>query len=217
VVVYKAVELYDYFESIYSEAKRHILEIELLFLVRDPRAVFSSQRQTYVKDLKKWMSKNPIRTANKWSSFINQSLKATRKKIAAIIKYEEFIDKPVQVLNTISKADFISYDSLYAPCNSFYKKIPDYQKHMHSNILKPVDRTRVKGWRSELDIYSIKLIEKHAGINLLKKMGYEICELRYKKNYFLLKEIYWKLDLLLFIVKRVLLICLGRKDLIKNL
>jgi len=217
VVVYKAVELYNYFEDIYSEAKRHTLEIELISLVRDPRAVFSSQRQTYMEDLKKYMNKNPIRTANKWSSFINNSVKANRKKIAAIIKYEEFIENPVQELYKISKADFINYDFLDDPDNNFYKKIPGHQKHMHTNILKTIDKTRIKAWKSELDIYSIKLIEKHAGINLLKKMEYEIYKMRFKKNYFLLKEIYWKLDLLLFMIKRILLIFSGRKDLIKNL
>ncbi len=147
-------------------------KILFLSLVRDPRAVFASQKSTRLPGSEKYMAKSPVIAAWKWKQYIHWVLKAKDNNLTQIlIKYESLIKEPEQTLSGIS--GFLSLD--LSGCNpekgDLDPRLSDEEKRIHKRITKPPDTIRLNDWENRLSAKEIYLIDRTGKI-AMRKLGY---------------------------------------------
>ena len=91
VIVFKAVDLINCIEIFHEYGLNKGLDIYFISLIRDPRAIFNSQRQTYVEHRKKLMNRNPLATVYQWNYFVTMSIYYSSLTKLIILRYEDLI------------------------------------------------------------------------------------------------------------------------------
>jgi len=153
--------------------------IELISIIRDPRAIFISQKNALGPYKNKPFNINPLITSYSWGSYIN---KISYINNAIIIKYEDFVnntDKSEKtVLDQISSNKKKSSKSI-----TYWDLLSDAEKKLHSNIDKEPQNESINKWKQTIKPYELSIINKICKNNLLKQ-NYDIENDNLKLNYF---------------------------------
>lgn len=178
VVIFKDTHIGFYVEEL-LKSKQIKLPISLFLMIRDPRAVYSSQKRT-VGSWGKVMSKNPIITAKEWNDRVNKfnGLVGIGLTSSNIICYEELVvnaDEFMRQLIMQQDSSLLNYSKVEQ--NSYFDFIPSHLKTIHKLVLEPMDNSRITKWKSEISLSEIKAIELFAKLNM-KKQGYELIDNR---------------------------------------
>ena len=200
-ITFKAVDLINYVETLHDYGLLKGLDIYFISLIRDPRAVFNSQRQTYVEYRRKFMNRNPLVTINQWNYLLSRSEYYKFQTKFVILKYEDLVKNLNTVLNQLIRLFGIieeyHFDSLHGKLRD---RIPLDQLSMHPNIADPPLYEKIDSWQIECNIALQELIQKST-IDGLKRMNYKINQpvkpyliiqliwIRYKTE-LLMKDIY---------------------------
>lgn len=178
IYIYKTGWQYLYY---YKKVLNMFPDSKFLFLIRDGRAIFSSQKRSLISSKDKFMSDNPLRTAvfyKKIGEFLeNENI----KNRLHIVKYEDFIRKTDLELSSI--LDFLSVSNRNKTKeNDYFRRIPSEQKHLHKNLnMRPITK-RISAWAEELSGEEIFVFQKKAGKALLY-FGYELKEFDFSGFY----------------------------------
>ena len=145
-------------------------EAKFIHLYRDPRAVYFSQSSNYNSDLKKIFSNNPITFANNWK-FNYRFFKNSNNNVLDI-QYEKFIrsfdETRTSILYFLGVVDQSTIDS-----DSYVKKIPTSQLHLHKNINKKPLLEKIDAWKYNLSSREAYLVQKICN-NAIIVENYEI-------------------------------------------
>ena len=170
-IVFKAPELIDTYNKI-SQTTKEKYNIKYVSIIRDGRASFSSQKETYY--LGKPLETNPYIAARKWNRHINLSNKYNNDKDFFLLKYEEFIHNTEGImLKLINKIKMTIDQKNVLEEGSYFEVIPPTQKQMHLDITKNPDISKIDKWKKILPAQDIYVFEK-VSKNTLEKSGYEL-------------------------------------------
>jgi len=165
-VIYKSQELIYINPEVIREFKKNI---NYIFIVRDIRAIYSSQKKTYHSKKNKVLAGNPIIVAKRWNYFIKKACKYKNKEYIYIVKYEDLIthyeeemSKIISKLNLNIKVNISSTSNL---C------LPREQLKSHININKKPISYRINAWQEDLSEKDRKVLEVICG-DKLKKLDY---------------------------------------------
>ncbi len=147
-----------------------------VFLFRDPRAMFASQRRSLSSRNNKPMQDNPVVAGLRWRQAANAEEKLSAHPHAISVKYEDLILENQRTMDMLSRL-------LGMPSSSFSEQkgqdspllsdlIPAEQQHLHANIGKKPLTARIDSWKDELTQREAAIVELFAG-NAMKRMGYE--------------------------------------------
>lgn len=178
--------------------------IRFIFIVRDGRAIFNSQKKSYHSLLKLPMEVNPISFSKKWNKYIDNVTSITTARIThyQLVKYEDLIQDFNLVINKIlfnlGIQDLKSFSFKSADLLS---RIPDNQKHLHTNVQNKPDISKIHQWntllsRSEIVILQFYMHQK------LKSMDYTIID---NISTYYKKKLYITFHSFIFITKGVYL------------
>jgi hypothetical protein len=178
-ILYKAERLFQLFPII-SEIKGIKDSFYFIFLVRDIRAVYSSQANTIIPGTNRLFSNSPIATSLYWNRFIN-SVPKNRNEIIRI-KYEDLI---LNFNNEIKRllAKFCLTDNIMESSSSLSKFIPDNYKNIHKNIDMEPQISRVDAWKKNLRKKDLILIEL-VSAKYLSKCNYSLIN-KYQKFHYM--------------------------------
>jgi len=161
IIVFKSERLENFKTEDYNEFYK-------IVLVRDPRAIYLSQKTSKSSIGNVVMNKNPIRIAKKTDIIYKSYIKTANREL--LIKFEDYITNPIEESKRI--ANFFGIDNL---SNDFeyrlLKQIPLAQKHLHVNIKRKMNPGVIDKWMKQLTEYEIYTIEKNCCF--LKAAGYE--------------------------------------------
>jgi len=155
---------------------------KFIYIVRDPRAVVSSQFRTHARDDRPPMSSDPVRSAVRWRRTVRRMRAADGPDILQV-RYEDLIAGKDKTMARICR--FLETEELSPLTYSqrekaarYFDNIPEDQKHMHANVAngEPIGK-RVDAWRSELSETDIHLIQTVA-LREMKQLGYSPIEVR---------------------------------------
>jgi len=166
-------------------------ESKVIFILRDPRGIYNSQKKSLSSTEKKTMSINPIYTALKWNEAVKIVDRYKNENWFYLIKYEDLIENKELALNNI--IDFFGVSRGRIRSNNYVRRIPKEQIHLHENVSKKPIKERVNAWEKELTKIEISLIDRIINKKLLK-FGYNfyadenyrkfnIQYIKYKMNY----------------------------------
>lgn len=136
----------------YKKVLRVFPNAKILFIDRDPRAIYNSQKKSIDSITGKFMRGNPVSFAiyyKKSRLVINRLL---NKSYFLITSYERLItnekDELSRILNFIGMKRFSTINQ----SADYFNKIPESQKHLHGNIkTDKIIKQRMQGWQEELD------------------------------------------------------------------
>nr|WP_321233986.1 sulfotransferase [uncultured Psychroserpens sp.] len=143
-------------------------EAKFIHIVRDGRDVFYSWRRM---DPNK---SHPSVMALDWKfkiRFIEKSMKNIPSTNMMVIRYEDLLDKPEDILKETCK--FLNLE-FQKEMLKFHKSSNKYIGKHHSDLIfKEIDSSNINKWKVQLNDKETKLYQMAAG-NVLKKYGYEL-------------------------------------------
>lgn len=134
-------------------------EMEILFIVRDPRGMYNSQKKSIDSLRNKPMQQNILRFVAKFRDVTRNIRDSRYAKHVQIVRYESLIDDEQNTLNNVlnmmqgigAKKDAEAH---------YFDQIPEEQKHLHQNIRSgEAIQERKSAWKSELSKSEIGAIE----------------------------------------------------------
>ena len=173
-IAFKAVDLINCIDILHDYGIQKGLDIYFISLIRDPRAIFNSQRQTYVESKRKFMNRNPLTTVYQWNYLVTNSIKYTSLYKLVILKYEDLVNSLENEMNQLVKFTGIHGEYTFALLQGDLKaRIPEEQLSMHENITDPPILAKTTQWQTECTLIIQELIQQYTQEGL-KQMKYNI-------------------------------------------
>ena len=153
-------------------ARKKFPHEKFIFLMRDVRAIYNSQKKSIDSVAGAPMSNNPVTTAlsfKKVSSMLDRYIEDNN---FYVLKYEDLVSNTDYELERI--LNFINVNSdKKDEFQDYWNKIASEQKHLHQNVMLLPIEERIHAWRDELskqEIIALQYIAK----DKLVKYGYDI-------------------------------------------
>jgi hypothetical protein len=204
IFLFKATEVIMCFEKIaqFTGAKNPEFRISYWVLIRDPRAIFASQKCTFVPHRGEYMNNNPLLTVYQWNRLLHDMEVFTEKAIPfQKIQYEELVLHNKSVLQNLTGTYYTEQNTKQE--SNYKDRIEQNEQAMHPNIGKAPIRNRIYSWETLLSTKEVYLIEAYCKRGMLT-MGYNPVDSRAPFCYAVL----WlrcKTDLLLYSLKSKLM------------
>jgi len=183
-IVFKERSILEYYKVL-GNSYRNVCFVSL---IRDPRAVFASQKRTINLSQNRLMSNNALTTARIW----NRHCRTNERIDIKTIIYERLIGNlefTIQGLfRWIEKSDSSLSYKTDIEAQPFYNKIEE----KHTLVSEPPIISRINAWEKELSAADIAIIE-HICYDNMVKYQYEVSgksKINYSK-YILLLLLHW--------------------------
>jgi hypothetical protein len=144
---------------------------KIIHIYRDPRAVYSSQKNNKISTSNKLFSTNPYTFSKVWKKAINNSFEMQTDKRFYNIEYESLINETNVTLKAIAK--FIGVEYKITNKSDYYLDIPRKQKYLHKNVNNKPLENRIDAWEQILTKEEIIIIELCLGEEMVK-LGYKM-------------------------------------------
>lgn len=149
--------------------------VRAIFLMRDPRAMFASQRRSISSRSGRPMQDNPLVAALRWREAAGIAQQLTAGAHGVTLRYEDLIQSQDETLTEVAaflQIDGEAFGSSDGGAARLEGLIPDTQKHLHANIGKGPLAARISSWTSEITPSETRAIEAIAG-GAMHGLGYE--------------------------------------------
>jgi hypothetical protein len=147
-------------------------KLYLIAIIRDPRGIYASQKNTSWPGSDRPFSYNPVHTSILWRRYIRevQRLMKFNSNIKQI-KYEDLLKNPAGSLEYLTQKIRLKKISFIPGNGDYYDRIPEDQKLIHGNIkLHPI-REKENEWKRILNKLEIDLIQSITN-KCMNKVGY---------------------------------------------
>ncbi|KAA3607020.1 MAG: sulfotransferase [Calditrichaeota bacterium] len=165
---YKYGHMFKYVERIWKEFP----ESKLIFIERDPRAIFNSQKVSLDSRSGKPMENDIIKFVRNYKIQQETISRLKNNKHFFLLTFEEMITDEERTLNGV--IDFVGASKVKTESNDYFNRIPDQQKHLHQNLKSTENKSdRMHAWKNELSKADIIFMQKVL-IKELSSKGYSI-------------------------------------------
>ncbi len=175
IFIYKMAHYIYHLEALRNEFP----EGKILFIMRDPRAIYNSQKTSINSVNGLPMSDNPIHVAAAFNKVCSVIETVQEEEWFHCIRYEDLLLDNDSVLSGIFSFLDVKLVSKFKSSNSFNDRIPEAQKHLHINVGRPPQKERIYAWRDKLSTYELCIIELLC-FNRMHRWGYEIVTFKVK-------------------------------------
>lgn len=179
-VLFKAERIIDLVRKIKAvETSHHFVFIDI---VRDPRAVYASQKRTVIPETQKLMSKDPVRTALFWNGHIRSGVRESDQGKLHLVKYEDLIMDGKTIFRELSDLLNIDLSEIKPEGGSLFKRFSESHKMIHTSVEKQTDSSKINEWDTRLgknEILKIELITD----KILARFGYKCKYQRLQKAF----------------------------------
>ncbi len=152
----------DYYRCT-GQIVEEIPEAKFIFIDRDPRAIYSSQRKSIDSQTGKPMQRNILHFIFGYLD-TQRIVQSAHESNFMIVRYEDLVVSEKSTMATVEKFIGITRqkDSSH---EDYFVSVPSSQKHLHSNVKKGGPQVkRISGWQEELPPADILLLQ-----NVLRK------------------------------------------------
>ena len=126
---------------------------KFIFLVRDPRAVFSS-----IKRLD-WGPNSSLKLSKLWIEYAAAyfAVKSRYQNRIFLIRYEDIINNPQPQIKKLFDFIGIEYNDAVLEGDGF--NVPEYTASQHALVGKTLDKNRIDKWKKEIKKEDVQIIE----------------------------------------------------------
>ena len=157
-ILFKAERLVDLFEGI-DRHKGSGIRVKYLSLIRDPRAIYASQKRTQIPGSNKKMSRNSVYTAIFWNHFMRRNKVNMGLLDNHTISYREMVidlDGTLAALSGYLEQDL---PGLAPGEGDLAGRLPEGHNIIHPTVNMLPDPVKIDQWREEISPEEISLIE----------------------------------------------------------
>ncbi len=165
IIVFKGTELLKVYGEFNSESKPICIVV-----TRDGRAAFASQKKSKGSLSGMPMQVSPVIAAKHWANFTN---KVIADDSILHIKYEDLVENNTETLERVWLFLNLELSISVIHEGDLTSRIPENQKHLHTNIGKGPIKSRIDSWKKELSPSEITLFESEAG-ETLASLDYQL-------------------------------------------
>jgi|GEM_PF-757521 len=194
ILLFKAERLIHLVSNIMSEPVG--INTSFIALVRDPRAVFDSQKRTVSPLNGKPMSTHPVNTAIQWREFARLCRGYEKLPGFNLVQFEDLILSGNEVMTRLCERLRLDPSSIKPGYGDLYERIPPDHRPIHESILKGPLPGKTGEWKQQLTRNETRLIEQTAGV----KMSYYGYARIYPSRYLYLNIIRIIREILYFVV-----------------
>lgn len=192
VILFKALELL----GIYDQLQQMDIEnsqIHFIALIRDPRAIFHSQKTTYSELKSSNFSSNPLIIAYQWNKYVKTCKKYLSNDDFHLLHYEQIILHSRAFLKDLFEKVGLSINhKIQSGRGDLSKRIPIDQKSLHKKIDDEPDAERISTWMNHLSPSEVTLIETVNAYEM-NELGYKLVIPTPNIYWFLFLKLYYKL------------------------
>ncbi|MDZ4307593.1 sulfotransferase [Allopontixanthobacter sp.] len=151
-------------------------KVRAIFLIRDPRAMFVSQRESLSSRTHQPMQDNPLVAGLRWRQAVNEATRLSHAPFGMMVRYEDLILENEPTLGKI--AELLGLDSgrlsagETAEPATLVELIPDEQKHLHRNVGRGPMADRIDRWQKKLSTRETMALELIPG-RAMQRLGYK--------------------------------------------
>jgi hypothetical protein len=168
ILVYKNGFYIKHIETV----KKKFPDAKFIFILRDARAIYNSRKASLNSETLEPMADNPIPVAKEYKQV---SLIVDRYKDVDwfhVIKYEDLISNTDSEMKRLL-AFLATGGEKNLLGRNYVDKIPEREKHLHTNVSLGPLKGRIDAWRGELNNAEIVAIQRISG-EILRRNGYEL-------------------------------------------
>lgn len=212
-IVFKAEKIINYIDRL-SNIDNYNSKLYFISLIRDCRAVYASQKNTFFPGTSKIMSSNPVKTGLLWNRFYTQTSRLYESSKVLKVHYEDLISNTNQVFEGIISEVKISPFGFLSGDGDFLERLPDHHKLIHGNVDKGPILKRIDAWKQQLsdeEVYMIQEVTK----KYLLSAGYGQIEVAVNRVFANSKIIYFYILYLLQRISKLILFHFFNVDRIK--
>ena len=134
-------------------------DVYFIHLLRDPRAVFYSQKNAFAPVLNTSMSDNCLTTAHEYKSYYKKIITGHFK--SKVIKYEDLISEYQKTIAELQEFFNPGSPVSFNVKGNYKDKIISTNQHLHKNLDEKPDTGRIKAWENQLTDLEVSVIEKY--------------------------------------------------------
>ncbi len=167
-IVFKAERLIHLYPKLNKEDI-----IKWIALIRDPRAVYNSQKTTKHPDSEKFMAVNPLLIRYIWRRFFAKSFNYCNYHNFFILQFEELISNLVVQFNLLRKELKLLEFDIANTKGDLWDRLEKKYQLIHGGIQSPPQNSVISKWQNELldsEVFEIQLANKKN----LRKINYSI-------------------------------------------
>ncbi len=143
---------------------------KFIYLYRDPRGVFNSQKHSRRSRSDQPFETNPISFSKRWIRSIQAARVLESNSRFISVRYENLINHTEEVMDYVCK--FIGVkNGLDKNIKSYYSMIPEVEKHLHKLVKEPPRKDRINAWQNSLSNADIWIIDRYTA-KYLERSGY---------------------------------------------
>lgn len=162
----------------YIEDLRHCFDSpRFVHLIRDPRAVYNSQRQRRARasgTRVAAMSADPSHSARRWRDRVRRLRQAGGQDLLEV-RYEDMVKEQGELLANVSNFLGVAADCRQEAAHGqpYFARIPASERDVHRNVANGEPLVgRTEAWRHELDEADVHLIQSIAYEEMVR-LGYQ--------------------------------------------
>ena len=155
LIIYKACPFMPWH---INESISHSPEIKYIHIIRDPRAVYSSQKKSIDPFSGKPYSSSPLKTAMEWKKAVT-SFSQHKRENTIQVKFEDLVQNSIKTLNTIIKSLHVSNKKELQDVILFKDRMESVDREFHRQINEKPNPSKIEAWKNSLSEKEIKKIE----------------------------------------------------------
>lgn len=143
----------------------------IIHLVRDPRAVYASQKRSINPYSGRPFVKSPLETAWQWRRAMLASGRVNSKNLLEV-RFEDLVSQPDEALQVICDHLDVDFHSGYFHSDmqsDFSSRLPSSETDLHRRIDQAPDSARVSGWKSDVAPSEVAALESALGTLVLQQ------------------------------------------------
>lgn len=138
---------------------KHLIDSKIIFITRDPRAIFNSQKKAINSLTDVAMNSDVVQFVRIYKKYYKKISKIKNQNYFHEIKYEDLLLKEDNEINKI--LSFLGARNKKNSSSNYYHKIPESQKHLHVNVKTDTNKVdRIDAWINELPKHEICFLER---------------------------------------------------------
>lgn len=157
--------------SVIRRLHREAPDALFLFIARDPRGIFASQKRSIDIRTKRPMSERAAISALMYRAAVRCVLDSRSASRLLVLRYEDVIADLDEELSRI--CSFLDIHCERTPQDEYASRIPEEQRHLHGNVEAPPLAGRMDAWRTELSRRDLLTLESIAG-SAMQRLGYSV-------------------------------------------
>lgn len=154
-ICFKGTKVFENYNLINELCFARSIRCDLIRIIRDPRAVYLSQKTTISPTTGKAMCNNPLDVARSWSLWLYAT---SQLNGVAEIKYEDLLSGGEQEFLSLCKKIELDFQVDY-PLGRVFDRLNRVHQQIHSNLRLGLLRERINAWQHHVNNYSIRIIE----------------------------------------------------------